>query len=44
MSNKNPMQSMLLQIFFGSLKVWIKEDPEKAIVELDKAIAALKDS
>lgn len=33
---------MVFQILFGNLKDWIKDDPEKAIVEIDKMLAGLK--
>lgn len=33
---------MVLEILFGNLKTWIKEDPDKAIAEIDKMLAGLK--
>ncbi len=43
MTAENPMAQMLLRIFLGNLKQWIRDDPEKAIAEIDKAIEALAD-
>ena len=39
----NPMAVMIMQVFLGNLRKWIREDPDKAIEEIDKAIAALKE-
>ena len=33
---------MVLEILFGNLKQWIKEDPDKAIAEIDKMLKGLK--
>lgn len=38
---RNQMKVMLLTLLMSSLKTWIREDPDRAIAEIDKMLARL---
>ncbi len=40
-SGPDQMKVMLMTLLMSSLKQWIKEDPDKAVAEIDKTLSRL---